>query len=87
MVAPLIAAVVAFETRRRSSVPQTDSAVATILGGAALFLGIPTAMAFGAQPGAALGLVGVGAASLLLRSRDWGRSAAAGSPDRRLVEP
>ncbi|MFO7779369.1 MAG: acyltransferase [Nitriliruptoraceae bacterium] len=76
MVTPLIAAVVTFETRRRRTVAQTHSAGATIVGGAGLFLGIPTAMALGARPGAALGLVGVGAASWLLRARGRGRSAA-----------
>jgi len=67
MVLPVMAAVVAFETRRRRDVPQTTSTLATLIGGAGLFLGIPAAMAFGAQPGALVGLVGVGAASLLLR--------------------
>lgn len=82
MVTPLIAAVVAFETRRRRRVPQTDSAWATVAGGAALFLGIPTAMALGAQPGAALGLVGVGAASYLLRARGRGMAGPARQHDR-----
>jgi hypothetical protein len=87
MVAPLIAAVVAFETRRRPSVPQTDSARATILGGAAMFIGIPTAMALGAQPGAALGLIGVGAASLLLRAHGRERDRSVGQPDRAVPGP
>jgi hypothetical protein len=69
MVLPVMAAVVAFERTRRRRVSQTTSLVATLLGGAGLFLGIPAAMALGAQPGAAVGLVGVAAASLLLRQR------------------
>jgi hypothetical protein len=69
MVAPVMVAVVAFETRRRRNVPATASTAATIAGGAALFLGIVVAMALGAQPGAAVGLVGVAAASSLLRAR------------------
>jgi hypothetical protein len=69
MVAPVMAAVVAFERTRRRTVPQTTSTVATLVGGAGLFLGIPAAMALGAQPGAAIGLVGVATASVLLRQR------------------
>jgi hypothetical protein len=69
MVTPVMAAVVAFERTRRRSVPQTMSTVATLVGGAGLFLGIPAAMALGAQPGAAVGLVGVATASVLLRQR------------------
>ena len=69
MVAPVMAAVVAFERTRRRDVPATTSTVATLIGGAGLFLGIPAAMALGAQPGAAIGLVGVATASVLLRQR------------------
>jgi len=69
MVAPVMVAVVSFERTRRRTVPQTTSTVATLVGGAGLFLGIPAAMAFGAQPGAAIGLVGVATASVLLRQR------------------
>ncbi len=87
MVTPLVAAVVAFETRRRREVPQTDSGRATIAGGAAIFIGIPTAMALGAQPGAALGLVGVGAASFLLRAHGSSRRAMAGRPGQTAAEP
>jgi hypothetical protein len=68
-VAPVMVAVVAFETRRRRDVPATDSTLATVVGGAGLFGGIVAAMALGAQPGAAIGLLGVAAASLLLRRR------------------
>jgi hypothetical protein len=69
MVTPVMAAVVAFETRRRRDVPQTTNTVASLVGGTALFVGITAAMALGAQPGAAIGLVGVTAASALLRER------------------
>ena len=69
MVTPVMAAVVAFERTRRRTVPQTTNTVATLVGGAGLFLGIPAAMALGAQPGAAIGLVGVVTASVLLRQR------------------
>ena len=69
MVTPVMAAVVAFERTRRRTVPQTTNTVATLVGGAGLFLGIPAAMALGAQPGAAIGLVGVATASVLLRRR------------------
>jgi hypothetical protein len=69
MVAPVMAAVIAFETRRRRDVPATTRTAAAIVGGAALLAGLTTAIALGAQPGAAIGLVGVAAASLLLRAR------------------
>jgi hypothetical protein len=69
MVTPVMVAVVSFETRRRRDVPATTSTAAIITGGSALFVGIVVAMALGAQPGAAIGLVGVAAASLLLRRR------------------
>ena len=73
MVTPVMAAVVTFERTRRRTVPPTSSTVATLVGGAGLFLGIPAAMALGAQPGAAIGLVGVATASLLLRRRGAAR--------------
>jgi len=73
MVTPVMAAVVTFERTRRRTVPQTTSTAATLVGGAGLFLGIPAAMALGAQPGAAIGLVGVATASVLLRQRRAGR--------------
>jgi hypothetical protein len=73
-VTPVMAAVIAFETRRRAKVPQTTSAAATYAGGAALLVGIVTAMALGAHPGSYVAVVLVGAASWLLRSR-------AGGPD------
>ncbi|MFP4149745.1 MAG: acyltransferase family protein [Nitriliruptoraceae bacterium] len=81
MVLPVMAAVVAFERTRRREVPHTDRTVAILLGGAGLFLGIPAAMALGAQPGAAVGLAGVGLASVLLRQRRGERSDGAGDLD------
>lgn len=69
MVAPVMAAVVAFESRRRRDVAVTTRTSAILVGGAGLMLGIPVAMALGAQPGALLGLIGVGGASWLLRAR------------------
>jgi hypothetical protein len=68
-VTPVMAAVIAFETRRRPTVPQTLSAAATYVGGLALFAGIVVAMALGAHPGSYLAVALVGAASLLLRAR------------------
>jgi hypothetical protein len=74
MVLPVMAAVVAFERTRRREVPHTDRTVPILIGGAGLFLGIPAAMALGAQPGAAVGLAGVGLASVLLRRRGGDRA-------------
>lgn len=68
-VAPVMVAVVAFETRRRRDVPATDRTWRTVVGGAALLVGIVAAMALGASPGAYVGVVAVAAASLLLRTR------------------
>jgi hypothetical protein len=79
-VTPVMAAVIAFETRRRPKVPQTTSAPATYLGGAALLLGIVVAMGLGAHPGSYVAVVLVGAASWLLRAR---AGAAAPRPDER----
>ena len=80
MVMPVIAAVIAFETRRRTTVPQTTRPAEAIAGGAALFAGLVVAIALGAQPGAAIGLVGVASASYLLRAHSGHRavSSAAG---------
>jgi hypothetical protein len=81
MVAPVMVAVVAFETRRKRSVPQTTGTWTTLAGGASLFAGIVVAMALGAQPGAVFGLIGVVGASLLLRS--WQRDVIEPTPDQR----
>jgi hypothetical protein len=74
MVAPVMVAVVAFETRRKRSIPPTTATWSTLVGGAMLFGGIVIAMWYGAQPGAVFGSLGVVGASLLLRS--WDRTAA-----------
>jgi hypothetical protein len=79
MVTPVMAAVVAFETRRRRDVPVSESTTATLVGGFGLFSGIVAAMALGAQPGAAVGLVGVVLASVLLRQH--GRRAGPGTTE------
>ena len=67
MVAPVLAGVVAFESRRTRGVPVTPSSRAVLAGGASLLVGITTALVLGARPGALIGLVGVAAASWLLR--------------------
>jgi hypothetical protein len=85
MVAPVMAAVVAFERRRRHDVPPTASGWATVAGGAALFAGIVVAMALGAQPGAAIGLLGVAAASFLLRAHGTRTGSTPASPSRTRV--
>jgi hypothetical protein len=87
-VTPVMAAVIAFETRRTPKVPQTTSAVATFGGGAALFGGIVTAMALGAQPGAVVGVALVAAASWLLRAHRRDRPPTAEeAPPTRAVPP
>jgi hypothetical protein len=81
MVTPVMAAVVAFETRRKRSVPQTTGTWTTLAGGVSLFAGIVVAMALGAQPGAVFGLVGVVGASVLLRA--WNRTVPGTASDQR----
>lgn len=66
-VAPVMAGVVAFETRRRRDVAHATDTGVIVTGGALLLGGLTAALALGAQPGAAIGLVGVAAASWLLR--------------------
>ncbi len=67
MVTPVMAAVVAFEMRRRRDLVSATAGRAVVGGGVALFAGILASMALGALPGALVGLVGVAAASWLLR--------------------
>ena len=67
MVTPVMAAVVAFEMRRRRDIASATAGRAVVGGGGALFAGILASMALGALPGALIGLVGVAAASWLLR--------------------
>ena len=69
MVAPVMAAVVSFELRRKREVAQATGTAAILAGGAALFAGLITSVAVGTLPGAFVGLAGVAAASWLLRAR------------------
>jgi len=68
MVVPVIAVVVAFEMRRRKHIVQVTSKRLTLAGGFALLAGLIVSLALGALPGALIGLVGVAAASWLLRA-------------------
>ncbi|HSH26600.1 MAG TPA: acyltransferase family protein [Wenzhouxiangella sp.] len=67
MVVPVLAIVAWIETRRRRTVPSSESTPAILAGGVALFAGLAGALVLGAVPGAIVGLVGVGLASRLLR--------------------
>ncbi|MEN5118950.1 acyltransferase family protein [Luteimonas sp. TWI662] len=69
VVAPLVALVVRFELRRDRDVPATDRRVDVVLGGLALYVGLGAALALGAWPGAAIGMVAVALASWRLRRR------------------
>jgi hypothetical protein len=80
MVAPVLAAVVAFETRRTPKIPATDRAWMTVAGGLGLVVGLGAALWFGAQPGAIIGLVAVLFSSQILRRR--GRDPEATPADR-----
>ena len=68
VVAPVMAAVVWFEMRRRRDLEAASGRAAVIAGGVALFGGIGAALALGVVPGALVGLAGVAAASWLLRA-------------------
>ncbi|NZA27776.1 acyltransferase family protein [Luteimonas sp. SJ-92] len=67
-VAPVMAAVVGFEMRRRRDVAAADASGAIVAGGLALLGGLAASLALGAWPGALIGLALVGAASWLLRA-------------------
>ena len=69
MVAPVMAAVVSFELTRKREVPTAKSRRLIVAGGIALMAGLVVSLGFGAMPGALVGLVGVVAASVLLRDR------------------
>ncbi|WP_165789487.1 acyltransferase family protein [Billgrantia endophytica] len=69
MVAPIMIAVVSFERMRRRDVASTTSMPAILAGGIALIAGLGISLGLGAKPGAVIGLVGVAAASYLLRAR------------------
>lgn len=67
MVVPVLAAVVGFESRRQRDIIPAGGTAAILTGGVALFAGIAVSLALGAMPGAVLGVIGVLAASRLLR--------------------
>lgn len=69
MVAPVIAAVVAFELRRVRELPAMVDWLAVLSGGIALYAGLAMALAWGAWPGAVAGLACVAFASWRLRIR------------------
>nr|WP_282571367.1 acyltransferase [Methylonatrum kenyense] len=68
IVAPLMLAVLAIERRRVRDIPQATSPTAIIAGGAALLIGLAASLGLGAYPGALIGLLGVAAASYMLRA-------------------
>ncbi len=67
MVAPVLAVVVWFEMRRRREVAQAQNPIPIVAGGLALLSGLVVSLALGTVPGALVGLIGVAAASWLLR--------------------
>lgn len=67
MVAPVIATVVRFELKRNRNVPAAQHTAWIIFGGAALYIGLAAALAWGVWPGAVAGLVAVAASSWALR--------------------
>lgn len=69
MVMPVIAAVAAFEMRRRRELPVATAVQPIVVGGAALYLGLVVSLLLGAMPGALIGVLPVVAASRLLRAR------------------
>ncbi|PKL96145.1 MAG: hypothetical protein CVV18_02820 [Gammaproteobacteria bacterium HGW-Gammaproteobacteria-8] len=69
MVVPVIAAVLAFELRRRRVVAGATGTFAIVAGGAALYAGLIISLLLGALPGTLIGSVLVLLASQLLRQR------------------
>ena len=63
----VVGLVVAFEMRRKQGVVTTSRPRIILAGGFSLMAGLVVSLALGALPGALLGLVGVAAASWLLR--------------------
>ncbi|WP_203338711.1 acyltransferase family protein [Nocardioides limicola] len=74
VVTPVMAGVIAFETRRSPDVVAATSTPVIIAGGLCLLTGLALALALGARPGAYFGLAGVAAASWLLRQHPRLRS-------------
>jgi hypothetical protein len=68
MVAPVLVAVVSFELTRKREVAAARSTPAILAGGFALLAGLVVSLITGALPGALIGLVGIVAASWLLRA-------------------
>ncbi|MFC3285886.1 acyltransferase family protein [Litchfieldella rifensis] len=68
VVAPVMVAVVTFEMRRKRDVAHATVTPVIVVGGAVLIGGIVISLVLGALPGAIFGLVGVAAASYLLRA-------------------
>lgn len=69
MVIPVIAAVVAFEVRRKQDVPSATGTLAILAGGFALLAGLMVSLLMGALPGTLIGVVLVLVSSWLLRAR------------------
>jgi hypothetical protein len=69
VMAPVIAAVVWFELRRKREVPASTRTLWVLTGGIALYAGLGAALAWGVWPGAVAGLGCVALASWLLRER------------------
>lgn len=68
MVAPVLAAVVSFELTRKRDVVQASNTAAIFAGGFALIASLVVSLVTGALPGALIGLIGIIAASWLLRA-------------------
>lgn len=68
VVAPVMVAVVTFELRRKRDVAPATGTPAILVGGAALIASLVASLVLGALPGALFGLLGVAAASWLLRA-------------------
>ncbi|MFO7764780.1 MAG: hypothetical protein R6V61_13735 [Wenzhouxiangellaceae bacterium] len=69
MVIPVIAAVAAFEMRRKQGVPSATDTLRVLTGGFALLAGMAVSMLLGALPGTLIGVVPVLIATWLLRAR------------------
>jgi hypothetical protein len=68
MVVPVLVAVMSFESRRSTEVVAAVGTAPILLGGLALFAGLAVSLALGAMPGAVIGVIGVYAASRMLRA-------------------
>lgn len=68
MVVPVLAAVMSFESRRRSDVAPATGTAPILAGGLALLAGLAVSLTLGAMPGAVIGVMCLYAASRLLRA-------------------